>query len=80
MYLPAPTGLGLISMSVAIPLDIISALRVMKLAAFRPLIEGVAKQFLIFKDKHTWALTALYIVTFGWVIGWSMALPLVRSP
>ena len=76
LYLPAPTGLGLISMWVAIPLDIISALLVMKLAAFGPMKEGVAKQFLIFRDKHTWALTALYIVTFGSFIGFSMALPL----
>jgi MFS transporter, NNP family, nitrate/nitrite transporter len=38
--------------------------------------EGVAKQFLIFKDKHTWSMTALYIVTFGSFIGFSMALPL----
>jgi len=76
LYLPAPTGLGLISMWVAIPLDIISALLVMKLAAFGPMKEGVAKQFLIFRDKHTWAMTALYIVTFGSFIGFSMALPL----
>ena len=76
LYLPAPTGLGLISMWVAIPLDIASALLVMKLAAFGPMKEGVAKQFLIFRNKHTWALTALYIVTFGSFIGFSIALPL----
>ena len=76
LYLPAPTGLGLISMWVAIPLDIVSALLVMKLAAFGPMKDGVARQFLIFRDKHTWALTALYIVTFGSFIGFSMALPL----
>ncbi len=76
LYLPKPTGLGLISMWVAIPLDIVSALLVMKLAAFGPMKEGVSKQFLIFKDKHTWSLTALYIVTFGSFIGFSMALPL----
>jgi len=76
LYLPAPTGLGLISMWVAIPLDIVSALLVMKLAAFGPMKEGVAKQFLIFENKHTWAMTALYIVTFGSFIGFSMALPL----
>ncbi len=76
LYLPAPTGLGLISMWVAIPLDIVSALLVMKLAAFGPMKEGVAKQFQIFRNKHTWALTALYIVTFGSFIGFSMALPL----
>lgn len=76
LYLPKPTGLGLISMWVAIPLDIASALLIMKLAAFGPMKENVAKQFAIFKDKHTWSLTALYIVTFGSFIGFSMALPL----
>jgi len=76
LYLPKPTGLGLISMWVAIPLDIVSALTVMKLAAFGPMKEGVSKQFQIFRNKHTWAMTALYIVTFGSFIGFSMALPL----
>ncbi|MES2633245.1 MAG: antiporter [Pseudomonadota bacterium] len=76
LYLPKPTGLGLISMWVAIPLDIVSALIIMKLAAFGPMKENVTKQFAIFKDKHTWSLTALYIVTFGSFIGFSMALPL----
>ncbi len=76
LYLPAPTGLGLISMWVAIPLDIVSALLVMKLAAFGAMKENVAKQFLIFGNKHTWSMTALYIVTFGSFIGFSMALPL----
>jgi NNP family nitrate/nitrite transporter-like MFS transporter len=76
LYLPKPTGLGLISMWVAIPLDVISALLIMKLAAFGTMKENIAKQFAIFRDKHTWALTALYIVTFGSFIGFSMALPL----
>ncbi len=79
LYLPKPTGLGLISMWVAIPLDIVSALLIMKLAAFGPMKENVAKQFAIFRDKHTWALTALYIVTFGSFIGFSMALPLAMK-
>ena len=76
LYLPAPTGLGLLNMWVAIPLDIVAALLVMKLAAFGPMKEGVAKQFQIFRNKHTWAMTILYIVTFGSFIGFSMALPL----
>ena len=76
LYLPKPTGIGLISMWVAIPLDIVSALLVMRLAAFGAMKENVAKQFAIFSNKHTWSLTALYIVTFGSFIGFSMALPL----
>ena len=76
LYLPAPTGLGLLNMWVAIPLDIVLALLMMKLAAFGAMKEGVAKQFAIFRNKHTWSLTILYIVTFGSFIGFSMALPL----
>jgi hypothetical protein len=48
----------------------------MRLAAFGTMKEGVAKQFAIFRNKHTWAMTILYIVTFGSFIGFSMALPL----
>jgi NNP family nitrate/nitrite transporter-like MFS transporter len=76
LYLPKPTGLGLISMWVAIPLDVVSALLIMKIAAFGTMKENIAKQFAIFRDKHTWSMTALYIVTFGSFIGFSMALPL----
>jgi NNP family nitrate/nitrite transporter-like MFS transporter len=76
LYLPKPTGLGLLSMWVAIPLDVVLALLTMKLAAFGEMKEGVNKQFAIFRNKHTWSLTALYIVTFGSFIGFSMALPL----
>jgi MFS transporter, NNP family, nitrate/nitrite transporter len=79
LYLPKPTGLGLISMWVAIPLDVIAALLVMRLTAFGTMKENIDKQFAIFRDKHTWALTALYIVTFGSFIGFSMALPLAMK-
>ncbi len=76
LYLPKPTGLGLISMWVAIPLDVIAALMIMRLTAFGVMKDNIAKQFAIFRNKHTWSMTALYIVTFGSFIGFSMALPL----
>ena len=79
LYLPAPTGLGLLNMWVAIPLDIALALLMMKMAAFGPMKEGVSKQFEIFRNKHTWSMTILYIVTFGSFIGFSMALPLAMK-
>jgi MFS transporter, NNP family, nitrate/nitrite transporter len=76
LYLPAPTGLGLLNMWVAIPLDIIAAVLMMRVAAFGAMKENVTKQFAIFSNKHTWSMTALYVVTFGSFIGFSMALPL----
>jgi NNP family nitrate/nitrite transporter-like MFS transporter len=76
LYLPAPTGLGILNMWIAMPLIVFSTLMVMKLAAFGAMKENIAKQFAIFGNKHTWSLTLLYIVTFGSFIGFSMALPL----
>jgi len=76
LYLPAPTGLGLLNMWVALPLIMVVTLMVMKLAAFGEMKGNIAKQFEIFNNKHTWSMTALYLVTFGSFIGFSMALPL----
>ncbi len=76
LYLPAPTGLGLLNMWVALPLIIVATLFVMKLAAFGEMKVNLGKQFEIFRNKHTWSMTVLYIVTFGSFIGFSMALPL----
>jgi NNP family nitrate/nitrite transporter-like MFS transporter len=76
LYLPRPTGLGLLNMWVAMPLIVISTLGVMKLTAFGTMGENIARQFEIFRNRHTWAMTLLYIVTFGSFIGFSMALPL----
>ena len=76
LYLPAPSGLGVLNMWLAMPLIIVSTLMVMKVTAFGAMKDNVAKQFAIFSNKHTWSLTVLYIVTFGSFIGFSMALPL----
>ena len=76
LYLPKPTGLGLLSMWLVMPLIIVSTLMLMRLTAFGTMKDNIAKQFAIFGNKHTWSMTALYIVTFGSFIGFSMALPL----
>ena len=76
LYLPAPTGLGLLNMWVAMPMIVFATLMVMRLAAFGAMKDNIARQFAIFRNKHTWSLTLLYIVTFGSFIGFSMALPL----
>lgn len=76
LYLPRPTGLGLLNMWLAMPLIIAATLFTMKIAAFGAMKDNIAKQFAIFSNRHTWTMTALYIVTFGSFIGFSMALPL----
>ncbi|QDX81087.1 antiporter [Denitratisoma sp. DHT3] len=76
LYLPKPFGLGALNMWAAMPAIIIGMLVVMKLTAFGDMRPNLAKQFKIFSNKHTWSMTALYIVTFGSFIGFSMALPL----
>jgi NNP family nitrate/nitrite transporter-like MFS transporter len=76
LYLPAPSGLGILNMWLVMPLIIASTLMVMKLTAFGTMKDNIAAQFAIFKNKHTWSMTVLYIVTFGSFIGFSMSLPL----
>lgn len=38
--------------------------------------KNLTHQYQIFKNKHTWAMTIIYIMTFGSFIGYSAALPL----
>lgn len=75
LYLPRPTGLGLLNMWIAMPLIIVGTLAAMKLV-LGDMKPNLKRQFEIFKDKHTWSMTLLYIVTFGSFIGFSNALPL----
>ncbi|MEN9423550.1 MAG: hypothetical protein RL122_933, partial [Pseudomonadota bacterium] len=71
LYLPAPTGLGLLNMWVALPLIIVATLGIMKVTAFGEMKVGINKQFAIFSNKHTWSMTVLYVLTFGSFIGFS---------
>ena len=64
------------SMWIVLPITIVSTVLIMKL------IPGDIKvnlntQFAIFKNKHTWVMTYLYIMTFGSFIGYSAAFPLL---
>lgn len=76
LYLPAPTGLGLLNVWVALPLIIVSTLLALKLGAIGDMKANIAKQFEIFGNKHTWSMTALYLVTFGSFIGFAAVVPL----
>lgn len=79
LYLPAPFGSGLLSgngMWIVLPLVCFGTLFAMKAVATGEMKANLTKQFAIFGNKHTWSMTALYVVTFGSFIGFSMALPL----
>jgi NNP family nitrate/nitrite transporter-like MFS transporter len=54
----------------------VGTLFAMKAVAVGDMKANLTKQFAIFRNKHTWSMTALYVVTFGSFIGFSMALPL----
>jgi MFS transporter, NNP family, nitrate/nitrite transporter len=75
LYLPAPVGLGVLNMWLVILLTIGLTLAMLRMlpGSIQP---NIKRQFSIFKDKHTWSMTVLYILTFGSFIGFSMALPL----
>ncbi|MCH8531508.1 MAG: antiporter [Saccharospirillum sp.] len=75
LFLPAPVGIGLLNMWITLPLIAVLTLLFMKLipGSIKPNID---KQFAIFRNKHTWSMTVLYILTFGSFIGFSAALPL----
>jgi MFS transporter, NNP family, nitrate/nitrite transporter len=75
LYLPAPTGLGILNMWVAMLLIIGATLLLMRVMPGK-IGANSKRQYAIFKDKHTWSMTVLYILTFGSFIGFSMALPL----
>ncbi len=77
LYLPpAAGGLGVLNMWVALPLIMVATLLLMRLFAIGEMKAGIQKQFAIFSNKHTWSMTALYVVTFGSFIGFSAAVPL----
>lgn len=75
LYLPAPSGLGILNMWVVIALICVATLFLLRVMPWG-IGTSMGRQFAIFKDKHTWSMTVLYILTFGSFIGYSMALPL----
>jgi NNP family nitrate/nitrite transporter-like MFS transporter len=82
LYLPAPHGMGVLAgngMWLMLVGVMFGTLYAMKLTAVGEMKANLTKQFAIFKNKHTWSMTALYVVTFGSFIGFSMALPLSIS-
>jgi NNP family nitrate/nitrite transporter-like MFS transporter len=68
-------GLGL-SMWIVLPITIILTVLLMK-AIPGEIKVNLNTQFAIFRNKHNWIMTYLYVMTFGSFIGFSAAFPLL---
>ncbi|RKY92177.1 MAG: antiporter [Ignavibacteriae bacterium] len=76
LLLPPPTGIGLLSKWVVLPLIIAATVLLMRYLTKGELQDNLKRQYKIFNDKHTWAMTVIYTMTFGSFIGFSAAFPL----
>jgi len=69
-------GFGL-SKWLVIPLVIVVTLLLLRMAPMGDLYkQNLSRQYKIFNNKHTWAMTIIYTMTFGSFIGYSAALAL----
>jgi NNP family nitrate/nitrite transporter-like MFS transporter len=76
VMLPAPVGLGLLSKWIVLPLIIVLTVYGMKYLSSGALRSNLERQYKIFGNKHTWAMTVIYTMTFGSFIGYSAAFAL----
>ncbi len=76
LLLPKPTGLALLSKWIVLPIVIAGTVLLMRLLSWGDLKANLARQYKIFNNKHTWAMTVIYTMTFGSFIGYSAAFPL----
>ncbi len=76
LLLPAPIGLGLLSKWIVLPLVIAATVFGMKYLTSGALRANLEHQYKIFNNKHTWAMTVIYTMTFGSFIGYSAAFAL----
>ena len=76
LLLPAPAGLGLLSKWIVLPLVILATVLALRYLTTGALQANLKRQYQIFNDKHTWAMTIIYTMTFGSFIGYSAAFPL----
>ncbi len=76
LLLPPPVGLGLLSKWIVLPLVIAATVYGMKYLTSGALRASLDRQYKIFRNRHTWAMTIIYTMTFGSFIGFSAAFAL----
>ena len=63
------------NMWIVLPLTIVLTLALMRWLTPAQMTASLQRQFAIFGNKHNWAMTWLYVMTFGSFIGYSAAFP-----
>jgi len=76
LLLPPPIGIGLLNKWIVLPIVIAATVLLMRYLTRGELQANLKRQYKIFNNKHTWAMTVIYIMTFGSFIGFSAAFPL----
>jgi len=76
LLLPPPIGIGLLSKWIVLPIIIAATVLLMRYLTRGELQQNLIRQYKIFNNKHTWAMTVIYTMTFGSFIGFSAAFPL----
>lgn len=76
LLLPPPTGSGLLNKWIVLPVVIAATVLLIRYLTRGELQQNLKRQYKIFNDKHTWAMTIIYTMTFGSFIGYSAAFPL----
>ena len=66
---------NLLKIFVILLVAVLATLALMRWVTPRATKENLVRQFQIFKSKHNWTMTWLYIMTFGSFIGYSAAFP-----
>ena len=64
-----------LNMWVVLPITILLALFLIKFLSPKQIKGNLDRQFAIFKNKHSWIMTILYVMTFGSFIGYSASFP-----
>jgi NNP family nitrate/nitrite transporter-like MFS transporter len=60
LLLPAPTGIALVSKWIVLPLIIAATVLLMRYLTTGELQQNLKRQYKIFENKHTWAMTVIY--------------------
>jgi NNP family nitrate/nitrite transporter-like MFS transporter len=64
-----------LNMWIVLPVTILLALFLMRFLSPKQIQGNLDRQFSIFKNKHNWIMTILYVMTFGSFIGYSASFP-----